>query len=317
VSFPAFTPSGNDYWTTSFYARLISGTGPGTLATDMADGQPSSTYTPSLVANTWVRIQQTGIPSNSSKGFIDILSDSTQNYVVDFWGVQVEPGRVATPLTETTGTAKTSKSNVITNSTNITTSYSIAPYGNTYWSTLPERFETTATGITANTGISISPNIVFSDTTEYTLEFWIKLSSGAGATYHTLCGQNGTQPWLSIFCNNTTGDSWYIRYRDVLGSYYDFPTLTTNLQTNWNHFVITAASSRVVTSYINGSLSSAVTPGSTEFTINRVAAGYNSGTGNFYSLQGAMALARIYARRLTADQIADSYKTDRIRFGLS
>ncbi len=54
----------------------------------------------------------------------------------------------------------------------------------------------------------------------------------------------------------------------------------------------------------------------TQLNINRLAAGYSSG-GNFYSLQGAMAIARIYGRRLTKEQIADSYRADRTRFGLS
>ena len=118
VLFPAFTPNGTDTYTTSFYVRLISGT-TGGLSSDLNDGAPNGSYLSSLVSNQWVRVSFSGVPTATSKSFIDLLSDSTNNYVLDFWGVQVEKGSVATDYTPTIG-ATISRILPATTNTNIT-----------------------------------------------------------------------------------------------------------------------------------------------------------------------------------------------------
>ena len=118
VLFPAFTPNGTDTYTSSFYVRLISGT-TGGLSSDLNDGAPNGSYLSSLVSNQWVRVSFSGVPTATSKSFIDLLSDSTNNYVLDFWGVQVEKGSVATDYTPTTTTA-ISRILPATTNTNIT-----------------------------------------------------------------------------------------------------------------------------------------------------------------------------------------------------
>jgi hypothetical protein len=136
VLFPAFTPNGTDTYTSSFHVRLISGT-TGGLSSDLNDGAPNGSYLSSLVSNQWVRISFSGVPTATSKSFIDLLSDSTNNYVLDFWGVQVEKGSVATDYTPTTGTA-ISRILPATTNTNITgfgTYYSSGFYENVGFTT--------------------------------------------------------------------------------------------------------------------------------------------------------------------------------------
>jgi len=136
VLFPAFTPNGTDTYTSSFYVRLISGT-TGGLSSDLNDGAPNGSYLSSLVSNQWVRVSFSGVPTATSKSFIDLLSDSTNNYVLDFWGVQVEKGSVATDYTPTSGTAisRVLPATTNTNITGLGTYYSSGFYENVGFTT--------------------------------------------------------------------------------------------------------------------------------------------------------------------------------------
>jgi hypothetical protein len=117
VNIPSLTPNGTDTYTTSFYVRKISGTGG--AFTDLGDGNPSADYSSQLVTNQWVRVTVSGVPTATAKTFLDLFSDNNTNYVLDFWGVQLETGSVATDYTPTTTTA-ISRVLPATTNTNIT-----------------------------------------------------------------------------------------------------------------------------------------------------------------------------------------------------
>lgn len=102
VGIPSITPNGTDPYTISFYVRKISGT-TGTFRTDFADGTPQLDYIGQLVTNQWVRIVNSGVPAATARTFIDIFNGSTTNHVVDFWGLQLERGSVATDYVQTEG----------------------------------------------------------------------------------------------------------------------------------------------------------------------------------------------------------------------
>lgn len=317
VNFPSFTPNGTDTYTSSFYARLITPVyGPGTLATDVQDQNPITTYGSQLVANTWVRVEASGVPSATSKTFIDLLSDSTTNAVIDFWGVQLESSFSATPLTVTTGAPKISRAKTVYDMgvANISPTFSFS--GTSGWSKNPEKFDTNATTVTQQNYLIPSSTITFTNGSEYSMEFWVRLRSGAGATFHSLAGLLGTTQWLSIYTNNTVGNDWYIRYRDPTSAYYDSVGVTSvNIQNTWTQVGITVDSSRNVRFYVNGAILSSVVPSSTIFNINAIMGGYNSG-GNFYALQGSMALCRIYSKRLSDGEMRSNFNSIRPRFGV-
>lgn len=117
VNIPSLTPNGTDTYTTSFYVRKISGTGG--AFTDLGDGNPSADYSSQLVTNQWVRVTVSGVPTATAKTFLDLFSDNNTNYVLDFWGAQVERGSVATDYTPTIG-ATISRILPATTNTNIT-----------------------------------------------------------------------------------------------------------------------------------------------------------------------------------------------------
>lgn len=99
ISIPSFTPNGTDTYSLSFWARLVSGT-TGAVSVDVDDNAPSGSYLAQLVKDEWVKIEKIGIPpAGDAQTFIDIRSNSTTDYVIDIWGLQLErstsPGKYA------------------------------------------------------------------------------------------------------------------------------------------------------------------------------------------------------------------------------
>jgi hypothetical protein len=130
VNIPSLTPNGTDTYTTSFYVRKISGTG--SAFTDLGDGNPSADYSSQLVTNQWVRVTVSGVPTATAKTFLDLFSDQNTNYVLDFWGVQLEKSSVATDYTPTVGTiiSRVLPATTNTNITGLGTYYSSGFYEN-------------------------------------------------------------------------------------------------------------------------------------------------------------------------------------------
>jgi hypothetical protein len=99
VGFPGISPNGTDAYTTSFYVRKISGSG--NAFADLSDGF-STNYSSQLITNQWVRVVITGTPT-SGIIFIDLFNNLTTNYVLDFWGVQLEKKSMVGDYIETIG----------------------------------------------------------------------------------------------------------------------------------------------------------------------------------------------------------------------
>lgn len=180
----------------------------------------------------------------------------------------------------------------------------------------PKSLNTNSTAVTQQSYITPSSAISFSDGSSYSMEFWVKLRSGASATFHSLAGQLGTTQWLSIQTNDTTGNNWLIRYRENVGSYRDSSTVTTsNIQTSWAHVAVTVDGSRNVRFYVNGLFLNSVAATSTVFNIAAIMGGYND-SGNFYPLQGSMGACRIYSKTLSDDEVRANFFSLRSRFGI-
>ena len=105
ITIDSFTPNGSDTYALSFYVRAISGTGG--MSCDLADGAPLGTWSADLITNEWVRVVKTGVPTNSAKTFIDIMSNANNNRVFDLWGVQLEKGTQASSFIPTYGSTAT------------------------------------------------------------------------------------------------------------------------------------------------------------------------------------------------------------------
>ena len=119
VAIPTVTTNGTDTYVLSFWARFISGTKT-TLPCDFADTNPSGDYSATLVANEWRRVVFTGIPAAGSRTFIDLVSNSTTNNVVDFWGLQLEvantvTNNIASEYIPTNGTVRSIRGTVTGN----------------------------------------------------------------------------------------------------------------------------------------------------------------------------------------------------------
>lgn len=181
-----------------------------------------------------------------------------------------------------------------------------------------------ATSTTA-TWLSMSNTIAFADTSQYTMEFAVKLrpnvydlNMGQGTALLTLCGPGGTNPLVGISGKTA---SWQMFLRQsgsgpTAATYSYSATSTYNLSDNWGFLTMTVDTNRTTTFYLNGSIISTATPTpvATDLTFSRLAGGYSSG-GNSFPLQGQMSFARAYNRVLSQDEITRNYQALKTRFG--
>jgi len=167
---------------------------------------------------------------------------------------------------------------------------------------------------TTSAWISTATTLSFTDTSEYSMEFAVKLRSNA-QNLNSLCGNGQTNPWVGIA---GTGSSWTFFFRDA-GATYSYSATTTNydISQKWAILAYTVASDRTIRFYLNGTFVSNTSPAPTTTLLNvsRLAGGYSSG-GNSYPLQGFMSTARIYNKKLSDSEVLQNYNTTRSRFGL-
>jgi hypothetical protein len=187
-------------------------------------------------------------------------------------------------------------------------------FGSTTYSSSPSRFETNATSITDQNYIT-TPQVSFTDGSEYTFDFWVKLNGLSVATYNSLTGKNSTNPWISIYPTTVNGTLWNVRYRQSGGTYYSTSNISYDIKNNWGNITLSVNSGRNVNVYLNGEFQETINPTTTVFDVSVIAGGYASG-GNYYALQGSIAYSKIYNKALTAEEIQQNFNAGRGRFGI-
>lgn len=172
---------------------------------------------------------------------------------------------------------------------------------------------------TSTTPAWISTNNIlsFSDTSEYSMEFTVKLRTNAEFSLHSLCGNGGTNPWVGISGSPT---NWRFFFRDAsVGGQYSYSDFITNynISQKWVIICYTVSTNRTIRFYINGVFitNPTPTPTTTLLDVSRLAGGYSS-SGNNFPFQGSISNTRIYNRLLTDDEVFQNYNTTKSRFGL-
>lgn len=182
----------------------------------------------------------------------------------------------------------------------------------TYNSTT-KSFDTNVTLATQSNYISCN-TITFADTSEYTLDVWVKLRVGIGSTANTLFGADTSYPFVLISCN--TGNSWYPRFCSSSNIYYNFASIPgLNLEQDWVNITLVFKSNRNIDYYLNGVYRETINTTNTSLVINKIASGYLSG-GTYYSLQGSISATKIYNRALSLNEVERNYLSLKSRFSL-
>jgi hypothetical protein len=178
-------------------------------------------------------------------------------------------------------------------------------------------FNSFATAFTEQNWITISPTITWPNDTAYTLDFYVKVRPNVQSTYQSLTGNGGTNPWLILYTNNTTGTSWQIQFRDINANYTFFNNVTDyNIQNNFANITFVADASRNISFFLNGNLRQTIgLSTSTALTMVRIMGGYAS-SGNFFSFQGQFGSTLIYNRALSTSEIQQNFQVMRGRYGI-
>jgi len=172
--------------------------------------------------------------------------------------------------------------------------------------------ETDATNFDNRLGLD--DDIVFADEAAWSCEFWAKPRSNAVITFNSLAGKGGTNNWL--IWQMSGSNQWYPRFRDNDSEYRDSGTTTVAGNLDWHQVVFTVTTGRVLTFYVDGVASgNTVTIADSALTINRLMAGYSSGTSR-YNFMGSMLCARIYSKTLSAAEILQNFNATRGRVGI-
>ncbi len=318
VNHPSITPNGTDSYTVSFFARYRSGTiASGGISTDWNDGGPSGDYTGSLSLNTWVRISFTAVAAASLRTFVDIITNTNTNYVIDFWGLQVEKSPTVTTYTPTNGSVVTRQTTTWTDLSGAGNNGTLVG-GAVYNSGNAGTFSFDGVNDCVNCGNAASLDI----RRTMTLEAWFKVNSfGFASGWSNIINKMDTNGNT----NTRTYAAWinsnrYIHFTtsDSIGQ-QDFNTTAILVANQWHHWVgIIDRTNGSVSQYIDGILntngSGAVRTNDTVSHSNPMF--LNIPTGSIYShFAGNIAIARVYNRCLTASEVTQNFAAHRGRFG--
>lgn len=102
ISIPPFTPNGTDTYIVSFWARHVFGSKNGCVSSLSGDASLNKDYGNDLTGE-WKKISYSGVPSASSKTFLDLFASADTDNIIDFWGVQVERSISSRILVSTPG----------------------------------------------------------------------------------------------------------------------------------------------------------------------------------------------------------------------
>ena len=162
--------------------------------------------------------------------------------------------------------------------------------------------------------LDLDDDILFADQDAWSCEFWAKPDSDSEHTFLSLAGRGATSPWLIWQQGSTT---WYPRFRDNDGVYRrDATNANVSNPDDWHQIVFTATTDRNISFYVDGALlGGPIISNDTQLQINRLMAGYASGTSR-YGFQGSMLCTRIYAKTLSAAEVLQNFNATRRRVGI-
>jgi hypothetical protein len=324
INLTPFTPNGTDRYTLSFWARLISlgdyGTG---FNADLADGSPTDNFVSQLVLNNWTQVVVSGVPTNTSKSFLDLISDFTSNFIIDLWGVKLENQTTDTSFT-------TVKSNIDSPTFNLHrpefARQSIDDVTFTRTSSAPKwggRLAVTATGALTST------NFLYND---HTWEVWFKINDVTPGDYGDSAEQFSTLALYAGFHAGYFYTATSLRYSmwdqtgstNVTACSWTVGTSGANInQGQWYQIAVTRLGN-VFTPYINGiPLGVGSDRSYTAFSnvSNSLCLGAafknlpGGGSFNYYA-KNTISNMKMYNRALTAQEIQQNFNALRGRYGL-
>jgi hypothetical protein len=321
-----FTPNGTDTYVVSFYVRKISGTtsSSGQLTYDLADATPSGDYLPQLVTGKWVRVVVSAVPTAVVKSFFDVLSDNTNDYVLDFWGVKVENITAVAPMPfkDTVG------------------GYTMNAYRPQYYTVNDDSITFTRSASTPKDGpcmyLAATSNLAVANFmyNNFTWEVWFKINdinpgvyAGNGA-WNNLMSYRGWHSGFIYNANTMQFVMWSGASTSVVPASWTVAASGAQLnQGNW-YQVVLVRTGDVFTPYVNGvGLGTGSTTATTVTGINvqndifigGVGAGAGSGaiaTDYNYFPKHTIANSKMYNRALTAAEVLQNFNALRGRFGI-
>ena len=324
TTFTGFTPNGTDNYNVSFFVRKISGTTSysNQLRGDLHDLTPSVDYVPQLITNRWVRVSVSAVPTAVLRSFFDLLSDNTNDYVLDYWGLKIEIAdsiTTPTPVKETISNAVFNlyKPNYYTfndDSIQFTRSAAAPKDGGRMYSTM--------------TGSLTAANFLYNN---HTWEIWFKINDRTTGAY------DGTEALSTLsvysgyhagFWYNSTGMSYAIwNGISTLPTCASWTLGASGSQINegsWYQIVVVNSSGTFIP-YINGApLGTGSTPtisatgigtGNNLFLGAAVNAVAGAGSYNFYS-KNTISNMKMYNRALSASEILKNFNALRGRFSI-
>lgn len=329
VLFNNFTPNGTDTYNVSFFVRKISGTTSNNnqLKSDVNDSLTLGyDYTNKLQTGKWVRVVYSGVPTATAHSFVDLLSDNTTDYVLDFWGVRIEN-------TTTTNSGFPLKDTISNTTFNLyrPSYYSLDSDGITFTRTASTP-KHGATALATPTGNLTLANFLYNN---HTWEVWFKINDITPGNYDATEATSilAVYPGYHHGFYYTAANMWYRIWDNTTGTAVERSCCSWSLGTSgqqinqgsWYQIVVSRLGN-VFTPYLNG-----VQLG-TSYTITSLSLNglYNSGTlqlgaagnaaaggGSFnYYAKNTIANMKMYNRALTATEIQQNFNALKGRFGL-